>query len=539
MNLFFLRMTLLMRSLAARFLRALYGRKYFLLPPVAILGLFAWWISSPLHLIRAVAPFLPFSLEVKQGAEWSSYSSLRLKGIALGEFARIESMELDWEWREFLLHGKIRSLKLEAPQIQTANLAKAFPKSASPEKKSDLMQLSIERIEIKRGYLFLENIAPGVNLNIPLGRVSPLIVENFQIGNPESKAAQTLQHLISSDFILYSPVDATSPVLSFEAFEIDFTFQELAQNRIQKLRIKKPTIYIGPDLFWYLEKFQANQKTDPSTPWVIQRLEIESAGITINGFGNPGLKIPLFISKNIENVSTDQFGEIFKRNQFEVVKGDQFYPSYGLKINQFDGRIEFGLPVTEENVINQVISLKAETIEWKKLLVTEPWISVTFDSRGIFGKIGGKAYGGYLSGDCSIYFKPGFPWTASLHGKGLQVKEPFEKLAEDHFRMTGMMNIEVRAAAKSTVFEKSTAKIWLTGGGTMVIPAIDEVLQKLPESWSSLKKQMATIGLEAFKTFDYRSGTFDLTYDPVKSQAVMELIGKQGRRRFQVDWTQE
>lgn len=528
-----------LRSFIAQLIRAFYRRKHFTLPPVIVVGLFFWWISNPLHLIQVVSRFMPFSFQVKQGAQWTSFSSLQMKGIELGEFARIEAMTLDWEWIDFLFHGKIQSLKLRAPQFWTGKLAEAFPKTENTENKSEIMQLAIDRIEIERGYLFLENIVSGVNLNIPLGRVSPLILNNFQIGNPESKAAQTVQSLRTTDMTLYSPFDATSPVLSFKGIELEFTFQELVQNQIRKLRINHPTIYMGPDLFWFIDQFQANQQSDKSVPWMIHRLEIESAAITINGFGNPGLKIPLFMSKNLESVRTDQFGEVFKRNQFEVEKGDQFYPSYGLNVYEFDGRIEFGLPVTEENAINQVISLKAKVIEWKKLQISEPWISVTFDSRGIFGKIGGKAYGGYLSGECAIFFKPGFPWTASLHGKGLQVEEPFSKLAEDHFQMTGMMNIDLRAAAKSTVFEKSTAKIWLTGGGKMVIPAIDDVLKKLPDSWSALKKQMATIGLEAFKTFDYTSGTFDLTYDPVKSQAVMELIGKQGRRRFQVDWRQE
>lgn len=528
-----------LRSFAAGILRGFYRRKHFTVPPIVVVVLFFWWISDPLRLVQMVARFLPFSFQVKQGAVWTTSSSLQLKGVELGEFLRIESMEMKWDWSDLLFHGKMLSLDLESPQVWTGKLAEAFPSKGETTNKSDVMPLAIEKIEIRKGYLFLENIVPRVTLNVPLGRVKPLLLKNFQIGNSRSKGAQALQSLSSSDITLYSPFDATSPVLDFKEIELEFTFQELALNKIKKLKLGHPTIYMGPDLFWFLEQFQANQKSDQPVPWMIERLEIESAGITINGFGNPGLKIPLFISKNLENVRTDQFGEMFKRNQFEVEKGDRFYPSYGLKVYQFDGRVEFGLPVTEENAVNQVISLKADVIEWKKLQITRPWISVTFDSRGVFGKIGGHAYGGYLTGDCAVLFKPGFPWTATLQGKGLQVEEPFAKLAEDHFRMTGIMNVEVRAAAKSTIFEKSTAKIWLTGGGKMVIPAIDEVLQKLPDSWSSLKKQMATIGLEAFKTFDYSSGTFDLTYDPVKSQAVMELIGKQGRRRFQVDWTQE
>ena len=542
MNLSFLRASSFLRflrSIAAGILRGFYRRKHFTVPPLLVAGLFFWWISNPLHLVQVVARFLPFSFQVKQGAVWTTSSSLQLKGVELGEFSRIESMELKWDWSDLLFHGKMLSLDLESPQVWTGKLAEAFPSKGETTNKSEVMPLAIEKIEIRKGNLFLENIVPGVTLNAPLGRVKPLVLKNFQIGNSSSKGAQAVQRLSSSDITIYSRLDATSPVLGFKDIELEFTFQELAQNKIQKLKLGNPTIYIGPDLFWFLEYFQANQKSDQPVPWMIERLEIESAGIIINGFGNPGLKIPLFISKNLENVRTDQLGELFKKNVFYVTKGDQFFPSYGLKVYQFDGRVEFGLPVTQENAVNQVITLKADVIEWKKLQIKKPWISVTFDSRGIFGKIGGDAYGGYLTGDCAVLFKPGFPWTANLQGKGLRVEEPFAKLAEDHFQMTGIMNIEVRAAAKSTVFEKSTAKIWLTGGGKMVIPAIDQVLQKLPDSWSSLKKQMATIGLEAFKTFDYSSGTFDLTYDPVKSQAVMELIGKQGRRRFQVDWTQE
>jgi hypothetical protein len=508
---------------------------------VVILVALIWWVQNPMHLIRAVSPFLPFQLTVT-GARWSSFSSLHIEGndvIRLGEFARIQSMEIDWEWSNLLLHGELASVKLEAPQVWTERLKEAFPDKQEAGKKSDLMQLSIRQIEISHGNLFIENLVPHVTLNIPLGRTKALRIENFQIGNPESEAAHRVQHVSSGELILYSPSDATSPVLSFDRIEVDFTFQELAHQRIRRLKLERPTIFIGPDLFWFVDQFQKNQKSSAAPPWIVRDLDIHWAGITVNGFGNPGMEIPIHMDKQLTDVRSDQLAEIFRKNQFPVDSGDRFYPAYGLKIYQFGGRVEFGLPVTEENAANQVITLKADRIEWKKLLITEPWITVTFDSRGVFGKIGGKAYDGYLNGECSIYFKEGFPWNAYLHGKGMKVEEPVAKLAEDHFRMTGTMNVDIRVAAKSTVFERSTAKIWLTGGGKMEIPAIDDVIQKLPPTWSPLKKQLSTLGLESFKTFDYTSGTWDLLYDPVKSQTVLDLKGKQGRRRFQVDWTQE
>lgn len=259
----------------------------------------------------------------------------------------------------------------------------------------------------------------------------------------------------------------------------------------------------------------------------------------INGFGQPGLTLPLTINKELKNVRTDRLDELFKTNDFPVTEGNLFFPSYGLNVSRFSGKIQFGLPLTEQNIVNQVIVLRADEVEWKKLKVTKPWLSLTFDSRGVFGKIGGEAYGGQLFGEASVLFKPGFPWSASFHGTRLNVQEPVKTLAEGHFEMTGLMNLDLRVNAKSTVFGKSTGKIWLTGGGQMVIPAIDDVLQKLPETWSPLRKQMTQIGLEAFKTFDYTSGTFDLLYEDPKSQLVLDLQGKQGRRRFQIDWTQE
>ncbi|MES2307632.1 MAG: hypothetical protein V4507_02125 [Verrucomicrobiota bacterium] len=505
-----------------------------MLPPAVVVILLLAWIQNPVHVIEAITRFLPFKLTVKS-AQWTSFSSIHVSGeIKLGDFARIRSMDMDWNWFDLMIHGEIDSVEMDGPQLWTERLKEAFPDKKEPGKKSDLIQLSIHKIKIQHGYLFLENLIPKVTLNIPLGRVTPLYIENFQIGNPDSDAAQQIQHTISSKIILYAPLNVTSPVLSFEEIQLDFTFQELAHHTIRKLMLKQPTIFVGPDLFWFIDQFKANQQKGETTPWTIQNLDIEMAGITVNGFGDPGVEIPIHMDKKLTNVRTDQLGEVFRKNQFPVDSGDRFYPAYGLKIYQFGGRVEFGLPVTEENAANQVITLKASSMEWKKLVITEPWVSVTFDSRGIFGKIGGKAYKGYLVGQCSIFFKEGFPWSASLHGNGLNLEDPVSKFAEDHFRITGTMNMDVQVTAKSTVFEKSTAKIALIGGGKMVIPSIDDVIKKLPASWSPLKKQLTTTGL-----FDYTSGTWDLMYDPVKSQSVLELIGKQGRRRFQVDWTQE
>lgn len=504
-----------------------------------ISGLFLFIVLNPIKPLRFFTSFSPIPISIEK-IRWTSLSSWQLDKIKIGDFSQVQSLDLDWSWWDLLIHKQIKSIQIHRPQISLARLEKSqssFKNSPDPRSTSSSWNWTFQKIEIFRGNLFLDNLFPQAKINIPLGGSKPLILENLQT-NP-SFGDTPLLRLKSQDFTLYSPVDATTPVLEFVRIEIDATLQELTQNILRRLHLYSPTIHLGPDLFWFTEQFQKNQSSSSSLPWTIRELEIQHVQMHINGLGQPGITLPITFSKNISEVRTDQLDKIFRQNEFKVTPGTLFFPRYGLNILDYSGQIQFGLPVTEANIQNQVIVLEAKAIEWKKLKVTDPWVSFTFDSRGIFGKIGGKAYGSNLFGECSIFFKAGFPWNASFHGTGFRVEEPLKILAEDHFRMTGIMNLNLQVNARSTVFEKSSGKIWLTGGGQMIIPAIDDVLQKLPKSWSPLKKQMATIGLEAFKTFDYTSGTFDLLYNDPKSHLTLDLQGKQGRRRFQIDWTQE
>ncbi len=519
--------------------RRFHQRRFFVFMLSGLLGIV---IGASLHLQRAphqvldlFSPLLPFQLQAQKG-KWDGIAKLTMEEINLGNFARVQRIYLEWNWFDLIWKRRIERIEIDSPQIWSKPLAETFN---AQNKKNSSTSIEIGTLQITNGSYFLQDLIPGERIEIPIGRLQPFVLKEIHLGETDSPQANDIQTAVIHQLQINSPFDAISPVLEMDKLEIKFSWKGISEHRIQAITIAHPNLYIGPHLFDFLDALKKKSPSANPNPWFIDNFQITSGQLTVSAFGDVGATLPFFYSCSAPNLRTDRLAEASARIDLIIPETNRLFRNYDLRVNKLHGEIKFGLPFDQKEVKNVVNTVYAQSLEWKGLIAQNPWVSVTFDRRGIFGKIGAELYGGPFIGECGVYYENGYPWYAILHGENINVKEPIEQLAHDHFRLTGKMKLALDVRAKSTIFEHSTAKIELTEKGQMIIPAIDTLIQKLPNTWNPLKKESVRVGLEAFRTFDYTKGTLNLLYDLPTSRAELSLEGKQGKRNFIVNWLQE
>src|SRR6185295_8147129 len=67
---------------------------------------------------------------------------------------------------------------------------------------------------------------------------------------------QELQTIELSQIALPSPLDPFATVLDLDTVFIRFTLAGIWKRQIEEIAIVRPTLAIGPDLFWYIDRVQ-------------------------------------------------------------------------------------------------------------------------------------------------------------------------------------------------------------------------------------------------------------------------------------------
>lgn len=509
-----------------------------------------WWVAhyDQRDTVQWLGKRLGYEVEVGS----LTFPELRrvvVRNIRVGDFARVEFLELSWS-AGGIANRTLDQLWVKGLEIKLGKMQDAVAQKEArfgPKIITDAFSFTLKKLVIGQSRLILDNLGPGIPpMPVQLGDVTPMVFENLHLGGAtQDPAGQSIQIATLENITLYSPYDASAPVLAFEKIQVGFSWAGIQQKQLDQLILEQPTIYIGPDLFWFADRMkEAAAKAPPvaggDQPWTIANFRIIQGGLVLSRDGQPKLRLPLTFETEQSGLVVTDFSSLqLTRAGFKIPRINLPYPEYNLSIAGLEGELYFSLPLEErgtKDLSNITPSLKIKSAIWKGLAVEDIQISVTFDRKGIYGMVYGKAYQGSMEGGFTVLLDDSMTWEAWASTTGVQLKPVTHLLSPEHFVLDGLVDSAFSVKASSKTIKGFTGTVDLNRPGTMTIAAVDRVLKDLPAEWSSLKKELSRVSLEAFRDYHYSGGKATVAYAPPLSTFSLALDGAQGKRNFNLTW---
>lgn len=350
------------------------------------------------------------------------------------------------------------------------------------------------------------------------------------------------------------PYDSFITVAFLPTIFVEFSLAGLVNQRIEKIDLLHPAIHVGQGLFWWIE-YQRNYRKQNegvaiggaaaeaagvgggASDWVIDEINAHFGKIVIAPAGQPlGIvPFPFSASTNLNK------GEIALKLQIPKEQQHVYqFPDFELDLYGLKGDIEFNVPIKQQDN-NLVQTFTLDRAVWKQHEAQDLYLSVTYDAKGVYGKFGGAAYGGYAEGQFNAYLEDLGRWDAWIAGTDMNMGPITGALTPENFLMDGKVNAKLVSQGKGLLFGETTGEVRTLSPGRIHITKLDDILADLPEGWSQLKQSATRLSLDTLKEFSYDTGRADLYFVNQDGWLRLDLEGPSGSRRFQVqahDWRQ-
>jgi len=516
---------------------------------VVLSGTGFWVACHPAAILKWVGAAMGQKLEMSK-AEFTSLQSIEITDLHIGSMARIDKLTITATPLQ-LAQGELEEIRVQGADIRLSevtkkNAGKQVTATVAKAENSSSTRFLIHRLILNDIHIIVDNLGPGLPpITIRLAEVPPAIVlDNIVLGgsknDPSLKQNQTAAIY---NFSIYSPYDPLSKVISFDEIDLTFSWQGLRQNEIQKIRFYRPQIFIGPDLFWFIDQMSRKKtpNTAPPTPWRIHAIDVEKGQLIVSTDGEASLRIPGEFNGEMRDIYSD-FEDLQLKSKFHTeIPFLDYSARYGVKLKNVHASLEFNLPPSDKSVHNLVRVFQADELDWKGLKFGDGsknpvWLEMTFDRTGIYGRFGAPGLHGYMNGGVATYFEKDMPWMAWGSAQDVDIKPVTDLLSPEDFKMNGSVRGDFQVLGKSREIDGFNGTIQLNHPGVMLIPAAQQMLDRIPQNWSTLKKDFAKIPVDAFKRFDYTQGACTFSYMPPESYLFLNLDGLQGKRRFDIRW---
>ena len=356
-----------------------------------------------------------------------------------------------------------------------------------------------------------------------------------------SQAATTIggeeQSVEIADVAIVSPYDPFTKVLTMRGVVLRFTLAGLLHSELAGVTIREPSIYVGQDLFWYMEDAQdrlAKKSAGPAGPgWKIGTLQVDHGRLIVGSSGHSKYGLPLNFHAEARDIALDNLATLKIQTIFEIPAQTTSFPDYQLEVSTQKGDLQFAYP-PEKNENNLVGKVYFDKLRWRQYEASDAWLSATFDSGGINGAFGGRAYGGYLKGGFSFLFDDETPWIGWLSGNDVDLKRLTDTISPQNFRMTGPLDFKLQMDAFGSRIERVKAKFNTLRPGRMKIGKLDDLLANIPDAWSNLKKSSTRLALETLRDFEYTKAGGDCWFVDNQGILGLKLQGPLGSRNFEV-----
>jgi hypothetical protein len=541
---------LMSHRLTRRLLLAVTG--IFLLVLAAIAVLLWRTYQAPAPLIVNLLGRAGFEAELRD-AKISGAERLELYDLRVGDFLVIDYLETQWSYRD-LARGRLDRVRIQNGRLSLAKLQAALgknPRDPGNSPKKSGMALELNRLVLNNVSLVLDNLGEGVPpIPLRLGELTPLTIEHLRLGGSSTDPSALEERVAKVEgLVLWSPHDPLAQVLSFKTIEIAFSWQGIVNNQLNRVSIDQPRIFIGEDLFWFVDQIKkqgtvvASVEEDvvkavpvaPSRPWSIQRFELGNGELVLTSFGQPGLTLPVKFGTATDGLVLADFANLPLKVQLSIKENPKRYPEYGLNVGKMEGEIYFNLPLGSKNT-NITPYVNVEYLEWKGVRTENIGVELFFDKNQISAKAQAQAYQGSANSWLNVDIQNGFAWTGGAYASTIELEPITRLLSPDNLLMDGPVSATLEAGGQSKFVQALKGTVKLDRPGTMEITAIDDVLKKLPPDWSALKKQLSEMAMGSMRTYNYTVGTCDFAYIPERSYLRLHLDGLQGRRNLDIQW---
>ena len=384
----------------------------------------------PKRVVDGMLAQLPFSSSTGK-VYWVNRRTLKVDDVKLGGFFYADSIIITASpvglWRHH-----IAKIQVIGGQLFTKPLYAAMDQAGAGG--GDGLDWVIGRLEISRGTVMLDNLVADTSIPVRLGVRNPIVLNGLRLGKPDASPQMTQERTAEIvNVAIVSPIDPLAPVFTFPLTRVRFTYTEIWHHHIREIDLVRPSMHLGEDLFWLTKEFKSDHKPaatqGPSSPWEVGELEVQYGQLAVNAFGQPVVHFPFYFDTKVENIRLDQLDQISVKSTIPIRRLDQDYPDYKIRIVDLTGRLYFSWPPTDTTANNVVNTIQIGMISWNNIPVQAVNTSVTFDPKGVYGKLYGTCEGGELTGNFEFYYSKGFTWNANLFAEKVNCQPIAEKLA--------------------------------------------------------------------------------------------------------------
>lgn len=396
----------------------------------------------------------------------------------------------------------------------------------------------IEEVEITQGRVQFDALIPRVEglrfaIETRLTDV-PLSLDGLL-------AEEKLQKIELAGIEIKDPYNSFITVAFLPTIFVEFSLAGLARQEIEKIDLIGPSLHVGQGLFWWIDYqrnfreqnegaslgIDAGVEAARKPDWVIRTINATAGKIVIAPIG-----IPIGIVPFPFDATTSMSGGNIEL-KLTIPDEDHVYrfPDYKVDLYGLTGDVQFNVPVEEiDNNLVQTFALKRAV--WKEHEARDLYITVTFDSDGVYGQFGGASYDGYAEGQFNFYLNDPGKWDAWIAGTEMNTGPLTKVLVPDTFLMEGRVSLKVIAGGRDKVVGETTGEFQATGPGWFDITKLDAVLEKLPPGWNNLKRGLAELSLNSLKRFDYDKGAGSLYFQDRAGELNLRFAGDYGSREL-------
>jgi hypothetical protein len=370
--------------------------------------------------------------------------------------------------------------------------------------------------------------------------------KNVAIGAARDGLADEVQTVEFANLVIRSPVNPAAKIVTLRSVFVRFTLEGLANERLREIVILRPTIFLSQDLFVYMEAATASEagvaeegesggggEGEMVLGWRIEQLEVKFGSLVIGSGGRSDVGLPLEFETLAKNVEFENLAALELQAALRIPEQSYAFESYQLELRRVRGELQFSYP-PELGVNNVVQKLEIAGIRWRQYEAGESWLAVTFDALGINGEFGGEAYDGYVNGGFSFFFQTDSPWIGWITGTAVNVGTLTGIASPENFSLTGPADFEVQVDAFAKAIDRVRGKFSLTESGRLRIGKLDDLIENISPDWGSLKQDIARIGLETLRDFEYEDAKGDFWFVQSRGILKLDLSGPNGSRDFEV-----
>lgn len=470
----------------------------------------------------------------------------------LEPYLQFDSAQVDFTAAGIFSGKKIEAVTVTGLDFQIGKTFRSFAAAGDGKPKDDKKSNAADAeknpwmigdLDINNSRVTLADLGvemPNIGFNIDSA------LKNVALTKEIRGASKEMQEVKLSDLAIIAPHDPFVPVLNFKTIRLRFSLAQILAQEIDEVIFETPTIFIGEQLFWYVDEMNRRQSqttpqknsTTPHAPqndWRINEFKIEDGRLVVANAGHASVAVPIAFSTEAQDIHFSKLSDLKLKLNLVVPLADYTFPSYQIDFKQLHGSLDFGLPAGsgKQNVVQQFFAAQAR---WKQFASDKVWMDVTYDVNGIYGHFGGAAYNGYLNGAFNFYMLADTPWDGWVSGSDVNLKGVTDILAPQNFQMSSPANFRVEINGLNHEVERVTGSVHTTAPGRLKMGKLDQILAAMPAKWNSIKRGITRITLETLRDFDYTSGDGDFWFAGKYGRLTLKMRGDKGARNFDVDF---